>query len=37
MLTNTAIAIICGVIIFVAYAAAIAWTIYNIKKQEVKK
>lgn len=37
MLTNTAIAIICGVLIFAAYAATIVWTIYNLKKQEVKK
>ena len=36
MLTNTAIVIICGILLVGAYAAAIAWIIYNIKKQEVK-
>lgn len=37
MLTNTTIAIICGLLVFGLYAAAVAWTIYNIKKVEVKK
>lgn len=37
MLTNTTIAIICGILVFGLYAAAVAWTIYNIKKVEVKK
>ena len=36
MLTNTAIAIICGILVLGFYAAAIAWTIYNLKKQEAK-
>lgn len=37
MLTNTAIAIICGILVFGLYAAAVAWTIYNIKKQEINE
>lgn len=33
---NTTVAIICGILVFGLYAAAIAWTIYNIKKVEIK-
>ena len=36
MLTNITIAIICGILMVGVYATAIAWTIYNIKKQEIK-
>ena len=37
MLTNSTIAVIVGILVFGFYAAAVTWTIYNIKKAEVKK
>ena len=36
MLTNTTIAIICGILIFAAYATAIIWTVHYLKKEEVE-